>query len=76
MPKQHSTRVDCGEFNLQVNDDGTWDIERISCAMLADIRRRLTVAATRDAESVNLARQTLTVLRRIDKRLAKRIKLR
>ena len=75
MPK-HSTRVDSGHFDLRINDDGTWPIELIQAALLADIRRRLDTAAGRDAESVNLARQTLTVLRRIDRRLAKRIKLR
>lgn len=77
MPtKTHSTRNEAGEFNLSINGDGTWPNDAIQVAILADIRRRLTAAAQRETESLGIQRYTLQVLRRIDKRLAKQIKLR
>lgn len=41
MSRKHNTSVDSGEFNLTINDDGTWPVDRIQAALLADIRREL-----------------------------------
>lgn len=41
MDKVHNTARDCGDFNLRLNEDGTWPDQRVQIALLADIRREL-----------------------------------
>lgn len=70
MPKQHDTKKRFpSDFFISYNDGGGMPLESISVAVLYDIRR----AAERSAAQAE--RQT-RILARIDKRLAKRIKLR
>jgi hypothetical protein len=60
----HSTREDCGDFNLTVNDDGTWGVEKIQAAILADIRRELR--ALNRVIGCHNAIDIPNILRRID----------
>jgi len=70
VPKRHDTnRRLTSDFELVVNDDGSMPGDNIRIALLYDIRR----ATERTA---NEAERQTRVLRRIDRRLAKRVKLR
>jgi hypothetical protein len=69
MPKHDTDRRLTRDFSLPVNDNGSMTGDDIRIALLFDIRRRLDEAAVR-------ADRQLRVLERIDRRLAKRIKLR
>ena len=71
MPKYHKQPARCPNLCLFLNDDGTWPDAAVSNALLFDIRR----AAERSADAAELQaerqRQTIRVLERIDRRLAK-----
>lgn len=41
MARRHDPAFDSGDFNVTINDDGTWPAAHIQIAILADIRREL-----------------------------------
>lgn len=69
MSKRHEPPARTPAVHLILNDDGTWPTNAVSAALLFDIRRTVD-------EQTSLQRETLRVLRRIDKRFARRVKLR
>lgn len=75
MPK-HSTRNRLEQNWLLGNDAGFLSADEIATALLADIRRATEAQLAAQKEANIIAVSTRAVLQRIDRRLAKRIRLR
>jgi hypothetical protein len=76
MPKMHEQPARTPDVRLHLNDDGTWSHGTVTNALLFDIRGAIEAQTAVLREANACARAHLTVSRRIDRRLAKRVKLR
>lgn len=74
MTRRHDTENPAGDFNVGINDDGTWPTAAAQIAILADIRREL-----RKLNQLLACPNTLGIprtLKSIDRRMAKHMPLR
>lgn len=76
MTKRHEQPARTPDVRLCLNDDGTWSHGTVTNALLFDIRRAIEAQTAVQRDALSVARLQLTATRRIDRRLALRVKLR